>query len=108
VLSGYQARAFASLEDIAIMLGLPGKMGISGSDVWEYVNAGQLPTVRAYCETDVLNTYLIYLHYEYLRGALDDALLIREEERLAELLEESSAEHLQQFLKHWKRKIGGE
>ncbi len=108
VLSGHQARAFASLEDISIMLGLPGKMGISGSDVWEYVNAGQLPTVRAYCETDVLNTYLIYLHYEYLRGALDDALLIREEERLAELLEESSAEHLQQFLKHWKRKIGGE
>ena len=103
VLSGYQARAFAPLEEISVMLGLPGKMGISGSQVWDYVRSGQISAVRDYCETDVLNTYLIYLRYEYLRGALDDSLLKREEDRVAAALEESDAQHLKDFLAHWNR-----
>lgn len=85
------------------MLGLPGKMGISGSQVWDYVRSGQISAVRDYCETDVLNTYLIYLRYEYLRGALDDSLLKREEDRVAAALEESDAQHLKDFLAHWNR-----
>jgi predicted PolB exonuclease-like 3'-5' exonuclease len=59
VLSGHQARARASLADMAALLGLPGKLGFSGDQVWDAVLAGKLPAVRRYCETDVLNTTLI-------------------------------------------------
>ena len=39
ILAGYQPRANAKLDEIAVMLGLPGKMGMSGSKVWEsYLN----------------------------------------------------------------------
>ena len=35
VLSGYQARARASLSDTAVLLGYPGKLGFDGSQVWD-------------------------------------------------------------------------
>ena len=34
LIAGYQNRAFAPLDDIASMLGFPGKMGMSGDKVW--------------------------------------------------------------------------
>ncbi len=70
VLAGYQAKAFAPLDDIAHLLGFPGKMGMSGSKVWEQYQAGQLKQIRDYCETDVLNTYCVYLRFELMRGIL--------------------------------------
>ena len=39
--------------------------------------AGKLPAIRRYCETDVLNTYLIFLRFERMRGRLDRAGLRR-------------------------------
>src|SRR5262245_65741859 len=71
VMSGYQARARASLEDVAMLLGLPGKLGMSGDKVWDAYLEGGLPQIRNYCETDVLNTYLIYLRFELMRGKMD-------------------------------------
>src|SRR3989338_3665701 len=72
VLSAYQPRATAPLDEIAPLLGLPGKMGHSGAEVWEQFQQGNLEGIRNYCETDVLNTYLVYLRYELMRGNLDD------------------------------------
>ncbi|KTC67880.1 3'-5' exonuclease [Legionella birminghamensis] len=69
VLAAYQARAVAPLDDIAHMLGFPGKMGMSGSKVWDQYQAGQLKSIRDYCETDVLNTYCVYLRFELIRGS---------------------------------------
>jgi 3'-5' exonuclease len=34
------------------------------------VQAGQIDEVARYCETDVLNTYRIWLVYELFRGAI--------------------------------------
>jgi len=42
VLSGFQVRGRASLADMALLLGLPGKLGFSGAQVWEAVLDGQL------------------------------------------------------------------
>jgi predicted PolB exonuclease-like 3'-5' exonuclease len=44
---------------VAQLLGLPGKLGMSGDRVWSSYQRGELAAIRAYCETDVLNTYLI-------------------------------------------------
>ena len=39
VLSGYQNRARASLSDTAVLLGIPGKLGFDGSQVWDAYRA---------------------------------------------------------------------
>ena len=42
-----------------------------GAEVWEVFLQGGLKRIRDYCETDALNTYLIYLRFELLRGHLN-------------------------------------
>lgn len=70
VLASYQNKAYAPLDEIATMLGFPGKMGMAGSKVFEQYQQGQLQAIRNYCETDVLNTYCVYLRFELMRGTL--------------------------------------
>ncbi len=70
VLAAYQGRGRASLEHVSLLLGLPGKLGMGGDQVFEYWKAGRLAEIRAYCETDVLNTYLVWLRFELARGQL--------------------------------------
>jgi 3'-5' exonuclease len=101
ILSGFQGRGRASLQDIATLLGFPGKLGMDGSAVWETYLQGGLKRIRDYCETDVLNTYLIYLRFQLLRGHLNPAEHAHEVARVRKLLTESSAAHLQEFLAAW-------
>jgi predicted PolB exonuclease-like 3'-5' exonuclease len=101
VLSSFQPRARASLADMAGLLGFPGKLGFSGEQVWGAVFAGELAAVRNYCETDVLNTYLILLRFELFRGRLDATGHRLELERLRGLLRAAQEPHLQQFLQAW-------
>jgi hypothetical protein len=101
VLSGYQARATAPLDEIAVLLGLPGKMGHSGAEVWEQYQAGRIDAIRDYCETDVLNTYLIFLRFELMRGNLDDAQFQRELKLVRDTLAAAGKPHLTGFLAAW-------
>ena len=103
VLAGYQVRAMASLDDIALLLGLPGKMGVSGADVWRNYCAGKLEEIRNYCETDALNTYLIYLRWELLRGNLDAAGFEREQKLVRQTLAAEKKPHFEAFLAAWDR-----
>jgi predicted PolB exonuclease-like 3'-5' exonuclease len=91
LLAQYQSRAYAPLDAMARLCRLPGKLGMDGSQVWPAYQRGEIAAIRAYCETDVVNTYVLYLRFTRMRGALDDdayrgeiALLRR---RLAELPE---------------------
>jgi predicted PolB exonuclease-like 3'-5' exonuclease len=101
VVSGYQARARASLANVAGLLGLPGKLGFSGAQVWDAWLAGDRTGIRHYCETDVLNTWLIYLRFERMRGRLIAEREEEEHDRVRQLLEESAEPHLLQFLEAW-------
>ncbi|MDA8389196.1 MAG: 3'-5' exonuclease [Gammaproteobacteria bacterium] len=103
VLSGYQSRAAAPLDEIALFLGFPGKQGAHGSAVWARFQEGDVRGIRDYCETDVLNTYLIYLRLERMRGHLDATAHAAEEERLRTFLADSGKAHLQAFLAAWPR-----
>ena len=102
VLSGFQGRGRVSLEHIAQLLGLPGKLGFSGAQVWDAYQAGDLAGIRRYCETDVLNTYLVYLRFELLRGRLTAAAHEAELERVRALLRASEEPHFGQFLRAWE------
>jgi len=101
VLSAYQPRASVSLQDMAVLLGLPGKLGMHGARVWEQYLDGQLAAIRDYCETDVLNTFLVYLRFELIRGHLSREAYAGECERLRTALEEDGRPHVSEFLSAW-------
>ena len=101
VLASYQARAYVPLDQMAVLLGFPGKLGISGADVWTYFRAGKIKAIRDYCETDVLNTYLIYLKFEALRGLLGATALVAEFDRVRSFLANADGAHFAQFLAAW-------
>lgn len=101
VLSGYQARSAASLDTIASLLGFPGKLGMDGSKVWDRYLDGDIKGIRHYCETDVLNTYLVYLRFELIRGRLTESEYDRECQQVRDELTASKEHHLQEFLAAW-------
>jgi predicted PolB exonuclease-like 3'-5' exonuclease len=101
VLAAYQPRASASLDQIAVMLGFPGKLGMSGALVWDKFLEGGIREIRDYCETDVLNTWLVYLRYELMRGNLDEKSLAREYALVRAALESMDQPHLNEFLEAW-------
>jgi len=101
LLAGYQARAVQPLDQVATLLGFPGKAGMDGSQVWPAFLAGELSKIRQYCETDVLNTWLVWLRFQFMRGQLDRAGLDTELGLARELLQSSTMPHLQAFLADW-------
>jgi len=102
VLAGYGASGRSSLETVAQLIGLPGKLGIGGANVWAAYQRGELAAIRDYCETDVLNTYLIYLRFQLTRGELDPVGYQKEIEFVEAKLAESGRPHLTEYLELWK------
>lgn len=103
VLASYNARANAPLDEVATMLGFPGKMGMSGANVWQQYQAGNLKAIRDYCETDVLNTYCVYLKFELIRGNLTQNEYEAELQNLREYLKTQKHTHFDEFLQHWNQ-----
>ncbi len=101
VLAGFQMRGRASLDQMAVMLGFPGKLGMSGDKVWDCWLDGGITAIRNYCETDVLNTYLVYLRFEFMRGNLNAAALEREYQLVRDTLQGMDQPHLNEFAAAW-------
>lgn len=102
LLSLYQPRAAAPLDEIATLLGFPGKLGMDGAQVWPRYLQGEIAAIRNYCETDVLNTYLIYLRFELIRGHLTHDEHARECQSLRDVLTKENKPHLNEFLAAWR------
>lgn len=101
ILAAYQGRANAPLTEIAVMLGFPGKLGMDGSQVWEAFLAGEQEMIRHYCETDVLNTYLVYLRFELIRGNLTIESYNKECATVRQTLIQENKPHFSEFLNEW-------
>ncbi len=67
-LSHYGAVRGMNLDTLCQMAGIPGKFDVSGDQVMELYYQGQMEKIREYCESDVINTYLLFLKYELLKG----------------------------------------
>jgi predicted PolB exonuclease-like 3'-5' exonuclease len=68
-------------------MGLPGKPdGMSGGEVEKYYHDGHIREIAEYCESDVLNTYRVWLRYELFRGPLLDAEFQASEANLVEFV----------------------
>ena len=101
VMSGFQARGRASLQNVAMLLNLPGKLGMSGDKVWDAYLNGEIELIRNYCETDVLNTFLIYLRFELMRAHLSMEQYRDECARVRECLRTQARPHFAEFLSVW-------
>lgn len=106
VLSGYQGGAFGPLDEVATLAGLPGKMGMDGSQVVQAWLEGDIQGIRQYCETDVLNTYGLYLLWLTNTGALAPDELDTEQALLREYLQGSGQDHLEEFARAWEGRLG--
>jgi predicted PolB exonuclease-like 3'-5' exonuclease len=101
--SDFGAAARCRMDEVAALVGAPGKLGVDGSQVESLHAAGDLAAIRAYCETDVLNTYLIYLHWACLTGLTTaEGLTAALDELAAHLTAEGEHRpHLTEFLTAW-------
>ncbi|WP_201535023.1 3'-5' exonuclease [Psychrobacter ciconiae] len=68
--SQFGASARQSMDIVASLYGLPGKTDVDGSMVGALVVNNDWQTLTKYCESDVLNTWLIYLRWLRLTGKL--------------------------------------
>lgn len=102
VLAMYTGRANAPLDDMAKLCGFPGKMGMDGARVWSSFQAGQLSSIRAYCETDVMNTWLVYCRFQKMRGVLTPSAYDAELAVARHTLAGLEGEHWKEYLNAWK------
>jgi 3'-5' exonuclease len=87
VLSSFSPNSKATLDELSRIMGLPGKPdGIAGADVERYFREGRIQDIANYCETDVVNTYRVWLRYELFRGRLNDAEFDASERNLTEFI----------------------
>jgi len=69
-------------------MGMPGKPdGLCGSDVETYFRDGRIQEIASYCESDVVNTYRLWLRHELFRGGLDQLSYEESELRLRAFLD---------------------
>ena len=101
-LAMYTGRANAPLDDLAKLCGFPGKMGVDGSQVWSLYQEGRLQEIRDYCETDVVNTYLVYCRYQLLRGRLTRDAYDAEIALVRISLKSIDAPHWRDYLSLWQ------
>ena len=102
LLALYNARANAPLDDLAKLYGFPGKLGMDGSKVWEAWQAGKSAEISDYCETDVINTYLVYNRFRRFRGELSAREEADEIEFIKAQLAKIGAPHWLEFLAAWQ------
>ncbi|MDB5823335.1 MAG: 3-5 exonuclease [Herminiimonas sp.] len=101
VLAMYTGRANAPLDEIAKLCGFPGKMGVDGSQVWNLFLEGRLGEIRDYCETDVVNTYLVYCRFQLMRGEMTQAAYQAEIDLVRTSLVALDGAHWKGYLDAW-------
>lgn len=101
LLALYQGRGNVPLDQLAQLCGFPGKLGMDGSMVWEAYQAGEIEAIRNYCETDVVNTWLVYLRFQQMRGVLSRDAYLRETALVRDSLAATPGEHWREFLAAW-------
>lgn len=101
LLAMYQPRGNAPLDAMARLCGLPGKLGMDGSQVYSSYFAGGRDEIRRYCETDVMNTYLLYCRFQKMRGGFTESEYEREIGLVRETLGAIDEPHWREYLAAW-------
>jgi predicted PolB exonuclease-like 3'-5' exonuclease len=103
LLAKYTPKNNAPMDALAKLCGFPGKLGMDGSQVYAQFQAGHTEDVRRYCETDVMNTYLLYCRFQQMRGGFTEAEYAQEmafvKVQLGNLAPQEP--HWQEYLQAW-------
>jgi len=103
LLAMYQPKNNAPLDAMAKLCGFPGKLGMDGSQVYAAYLEGKVEEIRRYCETDVMNTYLLYCRFQKMRCGFTEAEYEQEiafvKDTLANLA--PAEPHWQEYLAAW-------
>jgi predicted PolB exonuclease-like 3'-5' exonuclease len=101
VLSSFSTGAKCTLHEVCRVMGLPGKPnGIDGAQVDKYFREGRLREIADYCESDIVNTYRLWLRHELFRGTLTHVGLEASETILKQFIDTriSTKPHLKELI----------
>jgi predicted PolB exonuclease-like 3'-5' exonuclease len=101
---GGWGKAAPSLNEIATLSGIPGKLEIDGEKVAFLWLDGKLNEIVAYNEFDALTTYLVWLRVAHFGGHFTSAEYQAEQQLLRELIQseiENGKVHLKKYLEQW-------
>lgn len=103
--SDFGASAKVKMNELCATFGFPGKIGVDGSQVSQMYDDNKLQEIRDYCETDVINTYLLYLTYQHHTGTLSSDSFDKCKIDLKNFLREKSKEksNFAEFLEEWEK-----
>ena len=103
--SQYGASRREAMDVVASLYGLPGKTDVDGSMVGDLVSNGDWQTLSIYCESDVMNTWLIYLRWLRLTGQLSspdfDAWQQQSHDYLANYTQADGSSRHHEFIADW-------
>jgi len=106
LLAMYQPRASAPLDALAKLCGFPGKLGMDGSAVYPAYLEGRTEEIRCYCETDAMNTYLLYCRFQKMRGGFNEAEYAAEMAFVRQTLAGIDEPHWREYLAAWPGTVG--
>ena len=91
VLSSFSHGAKSTLHELCRVMGLAGKPeGINGAEVEKYFREGRIREIADYCESDVVNTYRVWLRHELFQGKLSNSAFEASEKNLDEFIKARS------------------
>ncbi len=88
LVGGFGKNYAVSLNEIAKLSGIPGKLGTTGDDVCGLWYSGRRREIVQYNCFDALTTYLVWLRLAYFSGRFNAADYIIEQQRVKGLLDE--------------------
>lgn len=95
------------MNEVCSILNFPGKFGTDGSKVIELYDNDKISEIRDYCETDVINTYLVYLRVMHHQSRITTLSYNQSIDDLLLYLDVSQKRHLQQFKLEWNKACSG-
>lgn len=106
--SDYGASARIKMNEVCSILGFPGKFGVDGSKVTVLYDNSKIDEIRNYCETDVLNTYLLYLRNQQHKGVITTQSYNQAIGDVLSLIktEKDDKQHLGEFFEAWEESCG--
>ena len=87
-LSSFSFGAKVTLDELSKAMGFSGKpAGMTGADVETSFRSGRIDEIANYCESDVLNTYRIWLRYELFCSRLTKSAYEASENSIREFIQ---------------------
>ena len=106
ILGGF-GRTVPSLNEIATVSGIPGKIEVEGNQVAKLWLEGRLKEIVDYNEFDAITTYLVWLRLAHFAGHFSGEQYAEEQQRVRDLLLGESKtperQHLSRYLSEWQR-----